>query len=399
MSDTEKALSTQLESNKRKRRRLIVTLGAVFLFLGLIFLLYWLFIARFSETTDDAYVNGNLVQVMPEVIGRVTAILADETNLVEKGKPIIFLDKVDAEIALKNAETQLAVTARQVSQLYQNVGQLKARVKEQADAVERAQNDYDRREKLVVGKVISSEEVEHAKIAVDSATAALDLAQHQLDSAIGLVANSDLYHHPQIQQVAVKLRNAYLALERTTIYAPETGYVAKRPVQVGQQVNPNTVLMIIVPLNQVWVDANFKESQLRHFRIGQPAELESDLYGSSVKYKGRVMGLNPGAGNSFSLLPPQNATGNWIKIVQRLPVRIVIDADQLKEHPLRLGLSMTVTVDTSKREGAALSQLSESKIIYQTKDYSSEDLKKVDALITQILQENAKNLTYPASAP
>lgn len=382
--------------NQLKRKQILTALTAFFLFLAVIFFLYWLFIGRFYETTDDAYVNGNLVQVMSPIPGQVTAILADETNLVRKGAPIILLNKVDAEIALKTAESQLALTARQVSQYYQNVGQLQAKLQQQKEALQKAEDDYKRRVKLVVGKVISSEELEHAKLEMNEAESALNLDQHQLNGAIALVANSDLYHHPQIQRMAVKVRNAYLTLKRTTIYAPETGYVAKRSVQVGQQISPNTVLMIIVPLNQVWVDANFKESQLSHFRIGQAVNLVSDIYGSSVTFHGKVMGLNPGAGNSFALLPPQNATGNWIKIVQRLPVRIIIDPEQLKEHPLRLGLSMTVTVNTHDRKGVTLEKFSQGKVIYQSRDYSADYLKEADKLITGILEQNAKNVSYPA---
>jgi len=382
---------------KVQRKRILTALTAVFLFLGLIFLLYWLFVGRFYETTDDAYVNGNLIQVMPQISAPVTQILADETDFVKKGSVLIVLDKLDAEIALKKAETDLAVTVRQVSQLYHQVEQLQAKLKAQEELVQKAKNDYQRRQKLGVGEVITVEDLEHSKVTMSGAEDTLDLVQHQLDSALALVANSDLYHHPQIQQASVKLRDAYLALKRTTIYAPETGYVAKRPVQVGQEVTPNTILMIIVPLNQVWVEANFKEPQLRNFRIGQPVTSISDLYGSSVKYRGRVMGLNPGAGNAFDLLPPQNATGNWIKIVQRLPVRIQLDAQQLREHPLRLGLSMTVTVDTHDRKGASLSEKTGQKIIYQTTDYNVDELQKADQLINEILQQNAVNISKPAA--
>jgi membrane fusion protein (multidrug efflux system) len=375
-----------------RRKYLLTLFSGIFLAVGVVFLIYWTFFGRFHEVTDDAYVSGNQVQVMSQITGQVTAILADETNLVKKGNPIVILDKIDAEIALKNAETQLALTVRQVSKLYQNVGELNARVIQQQEALKKTVDDYQRRKKLVVGRVITTEDLEHAEIAVNSAQAELDLAEHQRNAAIALVSNTDLYHHPQIQQAAVKLRDAYLTLERTTIYAPDSGYIAKRPVQVGQQITPNTVLMIIVPLNQVWVDANFKESQLRNFRIGQPVELISDIYGSSVRYHGKIMGLNPGAGDSFDLLPPQNATGNWIKIVQRLPVRIVIDPAELAGHPLRIGLSMTVSVDTHKRSGASLALLPQQAVIYQTKDFSAEYLKQADQLIEQILQENAQNI-------
>jgi membrane fusion protein (multidrug efflux system) len=228
-------------------------------------------------------------------------------------------------------------------------------------------------------------------LALDAAKNALDLAKQQLIKAKSLVGTTSLYHHPQIQQAEVNLRNAYLNWRRTVIYAPENGMVAKRFVQVGQQINANSVLMVIVPLDQVWVDANFKESQLRDIRIGQPVSMIADAYGGKVEFKGEVVGLNPGTGSVFDILPPQNATGNWIKIVQRLPVRIAISRDQLKEHPLQIGLSMTVTVDTHDRKGEPLHKEKPLHILYHSQDVSS-DIKAADKIIESILQENAKNI-------
>lgn len=379
-----------------RRKRWLIGLTAIFIIVGIGFLIYWLLIGRFYESTDDAYVNGNTVQVMSQITGQVVKIYADETDLVKKGEPLVMLDNADAEIALRNAEAQLALTARQVSELYQNVDQLKANVQLQQDNFIKAQQDYERRRGLVVNKVISEEDLSHAKTAVDTTADSLALAKHQLDAAVNLVQNTDLYNHPQIKQAEVNLRNAYLTWERTTIFSSVTGYVAKRPVQVGQQVDPNTILMIIVPLNQLWVDANFKESQLKNFRIGQPVELVSDLYGSSIKYHGTVIGLSPGTGSAFDLLPPQNATGNWIKIVQRLPVRIAIDSNELEKYPLRIGLSITATVDTHNRSGQMLTKLTSTKAIYESKDYGS-DLQKSDDIINKILEDNAKNTTLSAT--
>jgi membrane fusion protein (multidrug efflux system) len=217
------------------------------------------------------------------------------------------------------------------------------------------------------------------------------LAEQQLLAAVKLSGNTDLYHHPQVEQAVVNLRNAFLNLRRTILYAPVTGVVAKRAVQVGQQVNAKSPLMVIVPLNQVWVEANFKESQLKNIRIGQPVEMTADAYGNSVLFKGQVLGLNPGTGSAFDLLPPQNATGNWIKIVQRLPVRIGIDVAQLKDHPLRIGLSMNVSIDTHQRQGLTLKNDDATKAIYESTDYSS-DLKEAEQLIDSILKANSKNI-------
>jgi membrane fusion protein, multidrug efflux system len=396
MTEQQNTNTEPATKNNIKRKHLLLILTAIFLLAGIIYLIYWLFIGQFYEATDDAYVNGNLVQVMSQIPGQVTTILADETDLVKKGQPVIILDQADTKIALDRAESQLAVTTRQVSQYFPNVEELKSKVVQQQADLEKVKGDLQRRQKLIATNVISREDFQHAQIAVDSAAAALALSKHQLAAAIDLVANSDLYHHPQTQQAIVNLRNAYLNWLRTTIYAPETGYVAKRPVQVGQQVNTNTILMIIIPLNQIWVDANFKETQLKNIRIGQPATLISDAYGRAIEYQGTVIGLSPGTGSSFDLLPPQNATGNWIKIVQRLPVRIIINPKQLADFPLRIGLSIAVTINTHDRSGPVLTPLPQTKVIYQTRNYSDR-LKQADQLINRILKTNAKNVSYPAS--
>lgn len=380
----------------RQRKRLLIRLAALFILVGIVWLLYWLIIGQFYESTDDAYVAGNAVQVMPQISGQVRAILADETNLVKKGDELIFLNQTDADIALKNAKAQLALVIRQVNQFYHNVAQAQANVAVHQDDLEKANEDLARRQGLVVKKTISEEELRHAKIAQESAIDALKLAKQQLDAAISLAGNTDLYHHPQVNQAIVDFRNTYLKLRRTIIYAPESGYIAKRNVQVGQQVSPDTILMIIIPLEQIWVNANFKESQLQNIRINQPVTIVADAY--SIKYHGKVVGLNPGTGSAFDLLPPQNATGNWIKIIQRLPVRISIDVDELKKYPLRIGLSTTVTVNTHDRSGPILAKMPSSKIIYETQDYSN-DLNAADKMIDDILHANSANLPAPTLQP
>ncbi len=375
----------------QKRQRLLIAIAAVFIMLGTLWGGYWLIWGQYRISTDDAYVAGNSVQVMPQISGRVIAILTDETLQVTKGDVVIKLDPVDAQIALKKAESELAVVVRQVSQYYDRVNEQKADVKMKKDLLSKAEQDYNRRQGLVVNKTISAEDLSHSLTSLDSARDALTLAEQQLLAAVKLSGNTDLYHHPQVEQAVVNLRNAFLNLRRTILYAPVTGVVAKRAVQVGQQVNAKSPLMVIVPLNQVWVEANFKESQLKNIRIGQPVEMTADAYGNSVLFKGQVLGLNPGTGSAFDLLPPQNATGNWIKIVQRLPVRIGIDVAQLKDHPLRIGLSMNVSIDTHQRQGLTLKNDDATKAIYESTDYSS-DLKEAEQLIDSILKANSKNI-------
>lgn len=391
-------MSVTAPNNNHQRRSWLIGMMVLFLLAAFGYALYWFFISQYQETTEDAYVAGNHIQVMSQIPGHISAIFADETNHVRKGDILIELDKADAEIALNNAKAQLAVTVRQVNQYFDSVNEAKANVMLQESNLEKAAEDFERRKKLSVNKTISEEEERHAKLALDAAKNALDLAKQQLIKAKTLVGTTSLYHHPQVQQAAVNLRNAYLNWRRTVIYAPENGMVAKRFAQVGQQINANSVLMVIVPLNQVWVDANFKESQLRHIRIGQPVSMFADAYGRKVKFKGKVAGLNPGTGSVFDILPPQNATGNWIKIVQRLPVRIVIPPDQLKEHPLQVGLSMTVRVDTHKRTGEPLHKEMPLHVLYQSQDLSS-DIKEADKIIEHILQENAKNIEPLAETP
>ncbi len=395
MATTPQNPATETGTKSLQRRKFwLISLTLVFLLIGMVAFFYWLIIGRFQEETNDAYVEGNQVQVMPQITGYVTSIFADDTNLVNKGDVLVTLEKADTQIALEKAKAELALAVRQVAELYTNVEQLKSDVKIQQDNLEKAQNDYQRRTALVVNKVISQENLEHARIDMNAARDSLAVTQHKLAAAVALVENTDLYHHPQTLQAIALFRNAYLAWQRTTIYAPATGYVAKRSVQVGQQVNLNTVLMIIIPLNEVWVDANFKETQLGNVRVGQPVKLVSDVYSGDFTYQGWVMGLSPGAGNTFALLPPQNATGNWIKIVQRLPVRIRLDPKQLNEKPLQLGLSMTVTIDTHERNKPILSQTPQTAALYQTQNESS-DLAEANQIAEQIIKENAKNVTYP----
>lgn len=378
------------QPNNHQRKRLLITIASVFMVIGIIIFCYWMFWGQYTISTDDAYVDGNSVQVMPQIAGQVVAILTDETDQVKKGDILVKLDPIDAEINLKKAESHLALVTRQVSQYYDNVNELKANVKIKKDTLEKTKQDYDRRQGLVVNKTISAEDLSHSQLAMDSARNDLMLAEQQLLASIKLAGITDLYHHPQVEQAINNLRNSYLNWRRTVIYAPVSGFIAKRSVQVGEQVNAKTPLMVIVPLNEIWVEANYKESQLKNIRIGQPAQMIADAYGSGIKFKGTVVGINPGTGSAFDLLPPQNATGNWIKIVQRLPVRISVDSNDLKEHPLRIGLSMTVTIDSHQRQGLTLKKQEKSKVIYESIDYSA-DLKDAEVLIDNILKANSKN--------
>ncbi|CAL8479438.1 membrane fusion protein, multidrug efflux system (plasmid) [Caballeronia sp. S22] len=291
------------------------------------------------------------MQITPQVTGTVIAVNADNTQVVKTGEPLVQIDPADARIALDQAEANLGQTVRQIHGLYVNDDKYRADIAQRRSDLAKAQDDLRRRLSTGMTGAVSDEEISHARDAVRSAQAALDSAQQQLGANRALTANVAIDQHPDVQASAAHVRDAYLAYARTTLPAPVSGYVAQRTVQVGQRVSPGTPMMSIVPLDQVWVDANFKEWQLRHIRVGQPVELTADVYGSKIVYHGKVVGFTPGTGSALALLPAQNATGNWIKVVQRLPVRIAIPPDELEKHPLRVGLSMNVDVDVKNTYG------------------------------------------------
>jgi membrane fusion protein (multidrug efflux system) len=360
----------------------------------------WL-VASHYESTDNAYVQGNVIQITPQVGGTVMSIHAEDTDFVKAGQPLVKLDPADAKVALEQAEAALGQTVRQVRTLYANNSTLAAQVKlhqaevERAQAgIARAQDDLQRRQSLVGDGAVSKEELQHARSQLDTARtqlaaaqAAVAAAREQLASNQSLTQGVAVAQHPNVQAAAAQLRQAWLASQRTTVAAPVDGYVARRSVQLGQRVAAGTPLMSVVPLRQVWVDANFKENQLRNIRLGQPTTLTADLYGQKVEYRGTVTGMGAGTGAAFALLPAQNATGNWIKVVQRVPVRIALDAEQLRAHPLRVGLSMDVTVDTQDRSGAALADAPRKDSEARTEVFDAQD-RGADAEVARIVKAN-----------
>ncbi len=373
---------------KRSRGVMLRLLGIVVLLAAIGWGLWYYFEARWYESTEDAYVNGNVVQITPQVPGTVVSIGADDGDLVHTGDVLVRLDPSDADVALAEARANLALTVRKVRGLYSSVSGAHADVAARSTAVDKARSDYRRRVALATSGAISAEELAHASDALTMAQNALVTAQQQYQTSKVLVDDTVVASHPQVQVAAAKLRAAYLADARTTLRAPVDGYVAKRSVQVGQRVQPGTPLMAVVPLQEVWIDANFKETQLTDMRIGQPARIESDVYGGSVEYRGKVANLGVGTGSAFSLLPAQNATGNWIKIVQRIPVRVVFtDPAQLARHPLRLGMSLTVSVGLHDQSGPTLPLQAPTRPAFST-DIYKDQLTKADAAIRQIIHAN-----------
>ncbi|WP_313047337.1 multidrug efflux MFS transporter periplasmic adaptor subunit EmrA [Atlantibacter hermannii] len=387
-ANAENSAPQQAVNKKGKRKSLLILLTLLFIVLAVAYGIYWFLVLRHYEETDDAYVAGNQVQIMAQVSGSVTKVWADNTDFVKKGDVLVTLDPTDAQQAFEKAQTELASSVRQTHQLMINSKQYQANIELQKTALAQAQSDLNRRIPLGSANLIGREELQHARDAVTSAQAQLDVAIQQYNANQAMILGSKLEDQPAVKQAATEVRNAWLALERTKIVSPITGYVSRRAVQPGAQISPTTPLMAVVPATNLWVDANFKETQLAHMRIGQPATVVSDIYGDDVKYTGKVVGLDMGTGSAFSLLPAQNATGNWIKVVQRLPVRIEIDAKQLGQHPLRIGLSTLVEVDTSNRDGQVLANQTRSEPIYES-NAREISLEPVNTLINDIVRANA----------
>ncbi len=384
-----------------QRKKYLTVLASVVVLGVVAWGIYDYIVASHYEATDNAYVQGHVIQITPQIGGTVMAILADDTDFVKAGQPLVQLDPADARVALDQAEAGLAQTVRQVRTLYANNGALAAQVRlRDAESVRaqgdvaRATDDLARRQSLSGNGAVSKEELNHAqsqlttaRSALAAAEAGVNAAREQLNSNQALTDGTQLELHPSVQLAAAKVREAHLATQRTALLAPVDGYVAKRSVQLGQRVAAGTPLMAVIPLSNVWVDANFKEVQLRHIRIGQPARVVADLYGKKVEYKGVVSGVGIGTGAAFSLLPAQNATGNWIKVVQRVPVRIELDAQQLVSNPLRVGLSMNVDIDVTNQSGKVLADVPVAAPLASTlTDHASE---AANADVRRVIAANA----------
>ena len=360
-----------------------MTIVGLIVLTGLSYGGYEWYAGRNQESTDNAYVQGNVIQITPQIGGTVTAILADDTDFVKAGQPLVKLDAADAKMTLDLAEANLAQAVRQVRNLYANNTTLEAQITVRDSDIAKAQNEIDRlrddlarRQSLIGIGAVSAEEISHVQAQITqaqnglaSAKAASLTARDQLLSARTLTDNTQVQNHPSVVAAAAKVREAFLTLHRATLPAPVDGYIAKRTVQLGQRIAPGTPLMSVVALGAPWVDANFKEVQLRNIRIGQAATLTADVYGKKVEYQGTVVGMGAGTGAAFSLLPAQNATGNWIKVVQRVPVRIALDPAQVSAHPLRIGLSMEVTVDVKSQDGKSLAEGGQAASAVQTEVY------------------------------
>lgn len=365
------------------RRQVITAVVILLLIVGIT----WYTLQRNVERTEDAYVDGNVVQVTAQISGTVTAIGADNTDHVKAGSSLVTLNPVDQELQFERARTELAKATRMARTQYSQVRQLQAEVAQRQNDVQKAKTDLARRNRLAASGAVSREEISHTEDVLKNAQAALAAVEQSLIQRRAMVDGTDLRTHPEVLSAATNLRDAYIAQARTIIPSPVDGTVAKRNVQLGQRINPGVALMSVVPLDQLWVNANFKESQLEHLRIGQPAELIADIYGRNVVYHGSIVGLDAGTGSAFALLPAQNATGNWIKVTQRVPVRIALNPQDIARQPLRIGLSMRVSVNTQDRSGERIRKDIKPGFVYKTEVYNHE-LEDADAIVESVISDN-----------
>jgi len=394
MSQTPNSAAPAAPSRRGKLLRGLLVI--VLLLIAAAALWYFMF-GRWFEETDDAYVGGNQVQITSMITGTVVGIAADDGMRVERGQVLVQLDPSDTEVALQQAEAKLAGTVRQVRGLYRSVEGAQAELNARQVTLKRARDDFARRKDLAATGAISNEELAHARDELAAAEAAVAGSRETFERSRALVDDTVIATQPDVQAAAAQLRQAWLNNARAGIVSPVSGYVARRSVQVGQRVQPGNALMAVVPTEQMWVEANFKETQLRHMRLGQEVELRSDLYGGDVRYTGHLTSLGMGTGSAFSLLPAQNASGNWIKIVQRVPVRIAIDAKQLAEHPLRIGLSMKAEVSLRDQKGEVLPSQVATGSVFDTDVYSKQ-MHDADEAIHSIIQGNLPQRADAAAA-
>ena len=378
MTEAQNTPDPQIESSetdqamKTKRKKLLSIFAVILIIIALVYSIYHLVFGQ-TVSTDNAYVGAETAEITSMVSGQVAEVKVSDTQQVKQGDVLAIVDPRDAQIALAQAQAELAKAKRQYTQSSANSSSLssqimissddinsaKAQVAQSQVAQQQAQQEFDRRNKLSASGAISKEEFTKSQSALDNAQANLKVAQaalaqaeskrkaaqSNLDANEALIKGASQSSTPDVLVAQAKVEQAQLDLQRTEIRAPLDGVVARRSIQVGQRVAPGSILMRIVPINQLYVDANFKESQLEKVRVGQTVTLTSDLYGDDVEYHGKVIGFSGGTGSAFALIPAQNATGNWIKVVQRLPVRIQLDSKDLEKYPLRVGLSMEATVD------------------------------------------------------
>lgn len=367
------------------RKKLVFYFSGVCSAALLVFLFFWIFYLRFFKYTDDAYVQGNQVYITPLHAGFVTSIKTDDSFLVEKGQLIITLDQTDAKIALERARETLAETVRQVCETFHQVFVYRAEIDLKTAELIRDAQDFHHRYEVFRDQGVSVEDYEHAIAALHAQYASLEMTSALYHKTLAAVQNTSIKNHPLVVTASDQVRDAWVHLYRCNIYSPVSGLAAQRTIQVGMWVPAGQPLMSVIPIDQIWVNANYKETQLKSMRLGQKVDIRVDLWGLEHEFHGKIVGLPGGAGNTFSLLPPQNLSGNWIKIVQRLPVRVALDPEEIKKHPLRLGLTCRAIVDIRNQSGKIVPDSIEGSPHYETSIFEMEekgDKELIDKVIT-----------------
>lgn len=362
-------MSDEIKRKKKKRNNILFVLIMIFVVIGISYTVYYKTYSQFYETTDNAYVKQNITYVTPQIYGVVDIVNIDVTQSVKVGDILAHIDSKDAELAFKKAKNDLAQSVRQIKKSYKQKDEIKSEIRLYKILVEKAKKDFDRNKVLTKNKVISQEKFDNSKYAYEEAKENLQIAKNKYLSLVAMINDKMITQNPQIKKAVLGVEQSYINLKRCDILAPTNGVIAKKNLSVGSNVAPSSMLLAIVPQNGFWVDANFKETQLENIRLGQSVKLYSDLYGKDVEYNGKVEGISPGTGSVFSLLPAQNATGNWIKVVQRVPVRIKLDQKELQKHPLHVGNSMEVVVNTHNRDIKRLQNLKKPR--YSSNLYST----------------------------
>lgn len=388
---TENLLGDHVAVTKRdaskitRRNRMLAALFGAAAAVAIAVGVHWFISGRYAEETDNAYVAGNVVPIAAQVAGTARAVLAGNTQYVKVGQPLVQLDDTEARIALGQAEAQLIRAVRQARSARFSNAMYQAAVNARAAELALAEQALKARSDATV-EVVSGEEYARARESVEVARANLAAARSQLASGLAASGSAHIEDDPAVMQAIQQLKLAYVRVARTTIVAPLEGAVAQRSVQIGQPVAAGAQLMTVVPVKQLWIEANFKEGQIRNLRIGQPVSAVSDLYGAGMVFHGRIGGLSPGTGSAFSMLPPQNAAGNWIKVVQRVPVVVSLDPAELAAHPLRVGLSMTVSVDTHQRDGTLNTAVDPAG--GSASPAPDEDMERAEALARRLIEQN-----------
>jgi len=378
-------MSKTIKANKKKRGNILLGLTIIFLLIAIGFYTYYKSYGQYYETTDNAYVHQNITYVSPQISGVIDRVFFDTMQPVKAGDVLAHIDTKDRELALENAKNDLAQAVRNIKKSYKEKEEISSQIHLNEILLAQAKEDLDRNTLLFRTKAISQEQFNAIKYRYQATQAKLQIAKDRYQSLMAILGTGSIADNPIVQKAVLALQRSYINLQRCTILAPIDGRVAKKNVSPGSAVSPATKLAAIVPQTGFWVDANYKETQLKNIRVGQKAKLYSDLYGRDVIYHGTVEGISSGTGSVFSLLPAQNATGNWIKVVQRIPVRIALDPDELAQHPLHVGNSMTVTIDTHDRNGTHIASVAPPK--YQS-DLYAHALHEAQTIAQTIIQKN-----------